>query len=154
MSVQGPEERLQVLEDVETIKKLIARFAFIWDSHDAIALSELFTEDAIWEDPGLGCYEGRDAIISFYKTLPGIVPFTAHYFTQPCIELEAEDLALGRWSTWCPVATAEGTARVVCGTEECRFKKVKGEWRIFSLKVSTLFNVAYEEGWGKLGKPN
>jgi hypothetical protein len=63
------ERRLQVLEDAEAIRKLKARYAALCDSqYDADGIAMLFTEDALWESPGLGRFEGREAIRKF---LPG-----------------------------------------------------------------------------------
>ena len=57
------ERRLQVLEDAEAIRNLKARYAALCDNrYDAEGIASLFTEDAVWESPGLGRFEGREAI--------------------------------------------------------------------------------------------
>ena len=62
------ERRLQVLEDAEAIRKLKARYAALCDSqYDADGIAMLFTEDALWESPGLGRFEGREAIRNFFR---------------------------------------------------------------------------------------
>src|ERR1700760_2863105 len=63
------ERRLQVLEDAEAIRNLKARYAALCDNqYDADGIANLFTEGAVWESPGLGRFEGREAIRKF---LPG-----------------------------------------------------------------------------------
>ena len=60
------ERRLQVLEDAEEIRNLKARYAALCDNqYDADGIASLFTEDAVWESPALGRFEGRDAIRNF-----------------------------------------------------------------------------------------
>jgi hypothetical protein len=54
------ERRLQVLEDGEAIRNLKARYAALCDNqYDADGIASLFTEDAVWESPALGRFEGR-----------------------------------------------------------------------------------------------
>jgi len=53
--VERIERRLQVLEDAEAIRNLKARYAALCDNqYDADGIAMLFTEDALWESPGLG----------------------------------------------------------------------------------------------------
>ena len=50
MSLEDIERRLKVLEDVEEIKRLKARYcAYCDDSYDADAIASLFIEDAVWD---------------------------------------------------------------------------------------------------------
>jgi len=57
--VERIERRLQVLEDAEAIRNLKARYAALCDNqYDADGIVMLFTEDALWESPGLGRFEG------------------------------------------------------------------------------------------------
>jgi len=42
------------------------------DNHyDADGIASLFTEDAVWESPALGRFEGRDAIRNFFRGASG-----------------------------------------------------------------------------------
>ena len=66
------ERRLQALEDAEAIRNLKARYAAFCDhQYDADGIASLFTEDAVWESPALGRFEGREAIRNFFKGAPG-----------------------------------------------------------------------------------
>jgi SnoaL-like domain len=57
------ERRLQMLEDAEAIRNLKARYAASCDNqYDADGITSLLTEDAVWESPALGRFEGREAI--------------------------------------------------------------------------------------------
>ena len=60
------EQRVQVLEDVNAIRHLKARYAASCDDqYNPDSLAALFTEDAVWESQGLGRFEGREAIRAF-----------------------------------------------------------------------------------------
>ena len=60
------EQRVQVLEDVNAIRHLKARYAASCDDqYNPDGLAALFTEDAVWESQGLGRFEGREAIRAF-----------------------------------------------------------------------------------------
>ena len=64
------ERRLQVLEDAEAIRNLKARYAALCDNqYDAEGIASLFTEDAVWESPALGRFEGgrRSGVSSRYR---------------------------------------------------------------------------------------
>jgi hypothetical protein len=65
MTTATVEARLRVLEDIEEIRKLKARYCD--DSHNPDTLGPLFAEDAVWEASRVGRAEGREAI----KTLLG-----------------------------------------------------------------------------------
>ncbi len=70
------ERRLQVLEDAEAIRNLKARYAALCDNqYDADGIASLFTEDAVWESPALGRFEGRDAIRNFFRGASAIFSF-------------------------------------------------------------------------------
>jgi ketosteroid isomerase-like protein len=74
------ERRLPRLEDAEAIRNLKSRYAALCDdNYDADGIAALFTEDATWDSPGLGRFEGRNAVRGFFRGAAGIFSFAIHY---------------------------------------------------------------------------
>jgi uncharacterized protein (TIGR02246 family) len=96
---------LQVLEDAEAIHNLKARYAALCDDqYDADGIASLFTEDAVWQSPGLGRFEGREAIRSFFRGASGIFSFAIHYSLNGHIQVDG-DSARARWYLFMPCHT-------------------------------------------------
>ena len=100
MNLEDLERRLRVLEDIEAIKKLKARYcAYCDNNYDADGIAALFTEDAVWDGGNFGRYEGREAIRTFFRGAPRIFPFAIHQVMNPIIEVEGEQ-AKGQLLPW------------------------------------------------------
>jgi hypothetical protein len=81
------------------------------NQYDADGIASLFTEDAVWESPALGRFEGRDAIRSFFQGASGIFSFAIHYSLNGHIEVES-DTARARWYLFMPCTVAAGNQAV------------------------------------------
>ncbi len=93
------DQRLQVLEDIEAIRKLKARYcAACDDSHNPETLGPLFAEDAVWEASGVGRAEGRKAIQKLLGDIgrSGRIRNSAHHAINPIIDVDG-DHATGHW---------------------------------------------------------
>ena len=89
--VERIERRLHLLEDTEAIRNLKARYAALCDNqYDADGIASLFTEDAVWESPALGRFEGREAIRNFFTEASGIFSFAIHYSLNGHIEVDGD----------------------------------------------------------------
>lgn len=93
------EERLQVLEDIEGIRKLKARYCQLCDDdHNPPALRALFVPDGVWEATVSGRYEGGAEIEGYFAGLraSGLIKTSAHNAMNPIIEVDG-DTATGMW---------------------------------------------------------
>ena len=89
--IERLERRLQVLEDAEAIRNLKARYAALCDQqYDADGIAALFTEDALWGSPGLGRFDGREAIRNFFRGASRIFSFAIHYSLNGQIEVDGD----------------------------------------------------------------
>src|SRR5260370_15800918 len=102
------ERRLQALEDAEAIRNLKSRYAALCDNqYAADGIAMLFTEDALWESPGLGRFEGREAIRGFFRGASAIFSFAIHYSLNGQIEVEG-DTPQAPWYPFMPCTLAAG----------------------------------------------
>lgn len=93
------EERLQVLEDIEAIRTLKARYCQLCDDdHNPQALAALFVPDGVWEATVSGRYEGVAEIEGFFSALraSGRIRNSAHNAMNPIIDVDG-DRATGMW---------------------------------------------------------
>jgi len=99
MSGIDVERRLQLLEDIEAIRTLKARYCAACDaSHDPELLGPLFAADAVWEATGVGRAEGRAAIEALLGGIgrSGTIRNSAHHAINPIIDVDG-DRATGHW---------------------------------------------------------
>ncbi|MEM9622106.1 MAG: nuclear transport factor 2 family protein [Pseudomonadota bacterium] len=91
--------RIAVLEDIEQIRKLKARYCQACDDdHNPAKLGPLFAPDAVWEASSMGRAEGREQIQKLLGDLgaSGTIRNSAHNAINPIIEVDG-DQATGHW---------------------------------------------------------
>lgn len=149
MAQDDIERRLRRLEDIEAIRGLKARYCLAVDERDEPAWAALFTEDAVWDGGDFGRYEGRAAIVQFFRDIPRLLLFAVHYATNPLIEVDG-DRATGRWYLLEPCTFADGN-RAVWGSAHYRETYVceRGEWKFSEIRLVSWFWTPYEEGWAR-----
>jgi uncharacterized protein (TIGR02246 family) len=144
------EERLRVLEDIEEIRKLKARYAAACDdNYDADAIAALFTEDAIWDGGSLGRADGRAAIHKFFSRATEFFPFAIHNVMNPIIDVEG-DRATAQWYLLQPATMAKGNQAVwLAAVYHDDYVRHDGRWMFKHLRVESHFLTPYEEGWAR-----
>ena len=134
------EQRIQVLEDIEAIRKLKALYCVACDdNHNPEKLGPLFAEDATWEATVLGKAEGREAIKAYLAAVgtSGRIRNSAHHAINPVIDVQG-DMATGHWRLI--MLYTENL-----GTEQVRYQRIIGWYResyvrtIEGWKFQTLF---------------
>ena len=93
------ENRLRILEDIEEIRKLKARYcAGCDDDHNPDTLIALFAPDGSWEASGIGRFEGHEAIRNYFAALraSGRIRNSAHNVFNPNVEVDG-NTATGHW---------------------------------------------------------
>ena len=152
--IERMERRLQVLEDAEAIRNLKARYAALCDrQYDAEGIAALFTEDAVWDSPGLGRCEGREAIRSFFQGASRLFSFAIHYSLNGQIEIDG-DTAQAQWYLFMPCTLAAGNrAMWRASIDHETYARVQGVWMFSGKRSEPLMNVPFETGWAEARFP-
>jgi len=146
------EKRLRTIEDIEEISKLKARYCNCvdggWDrpTHDYDAVTELFTEDGVWDAGEKLRGEGREGIREFFKNARSI-SFAFHRITNPIIEIDG-DTATGNWHVMVALTHPDGRAVWIAGIYNDQFVRTGDGWKFRRLTFTQAFQTPYERSWG------
>jgi uncharacterized protein (TIGR02246 family) len=148
--IERLERRLQVLEDAEAIRNLKAHYAALCDQqYDADRIAALFAEDAVWDSPGLGRFEGREAIRNFFRGASAIFSFAIHYSLNGRIEVDG-DMARASWYLLMPCTLAAGNrAMWRASIDHEAYARIEGTWMFREKRSEPLMNVPFETGWAQ-----
>lgn len=146
--------RLQILEDIEAIRRLKASYCYLVDA--AVAgdpgkwdeFMTHFVDDAWIDFEMFGRHEGKQAIGRFYRELVGSsLSYSAHMVGNPLIEVEGPT-ARGSWYVHVPVTIRpRNEAAWLQGRYQEEYLKVDGQWRWRSITTRFDFITPYDEGW-------
>ncbi len=148
------EARIQRLEDIEAIKKVITRFARGADHGcDPDILRPLFTDDAVFEVGQFGTYTGGDEIArSMHANNKTGFYWTLHYLISPEIEISEDGkTATAFYYLWEPAATPQkdkpDQAFWIGGWYNASLAKESGGWKYRHLALTLKLLSSYDEGW-------
>ena len=134
------EKRIRIMEDIEAIKKLKAKYFRCVDQKLWEEMETVLTEDAV-ADYGMGIelLQGRKAIIEFLKkNLDRDSMISVHQGHNPEIEITSDTTATGVWVLndrliIQTIATLNGWRYY-----EDEYVKVNGEWKKKSTKITNI----------------
>jgi ketosteroid isomerase-like protein len=136
-SIKDLGRRVQVLEDLEEIKKLHQKYINLMDNLRYEQVLELFTEDAIVEIRNYGIRRGRKEISEVYIGIlaknRGDKRYDGHMAVEPDIRING-NTARGSWLIY--MLFSKPSIQWVQGMNECEYRKERGEWRISRLKFT------------------
>lgn len=150
MSLEELEARIEILEDIEAIKKLQATFCYVNDSFDWQRTVNLFADDAVAEYGPFGHYQGKEEIAQFCRDkLPKGISFLQHMLHNPVIEVRG-NTATSVWYFETPVTQApKPKAMWIAGKYNAEYAKINSEWKFKRLAVEFYYITPYEDGWVK-----
>ena len=149
------QRRVALLEDREEIRDLIERYAEAADRrNDPDMMRVLFAEDAIWEAPGFGRFDGRVAILDGLSEIAATrLLWTMHYMISPRIRIAEDRLtAHVSWRVW-ELATISGNSRPNTdaiwggGTYQVELARIAGCWQFAHVRLNLELISRYSEGW-------
>jgi SnoaL-like protein len=148
MSTGDLEKRITVLEDIEAIKQLKARYCAVCDDdHNPDKITTLFAEDGIWEGGDFGKAAGHAAIRKLFEGFQKMIGFSQHNVMNPIIEVDG-NRARGVWYLLGPFTfRKDNGARWIACKYEDDYVKVNGEWKYQHLRAIIRVQAEYEKGW-------
>lgn len=139
------EERVERLEDIESIRYLQAKYQRLLDSRKFDELLECFTNDAIsCYDSKKMSYSGREEIVNFLSKVMSFKMPSSHLIHGGEIDIIDKENATGKWYLEDHLihkiflVKLHGTA-----VYECEYKKIDGKWYIS--KIGYKRNYQYVE---------
>jgi hypothetical protein len=150
--------RVQILEDTEAIKGVMAQYLYFMDAghkdpSQMQKVIKLYGKDSTFKFPGVGSGKGRADTVRFYtKTFPTAFTFTMHMVHSPLIRVKGRK-ATGEWySLVCCTLRDTNKAAWYSGKYKNEFVKEGNEWKFKKVVWKPIFAAPYEEGWaGKAG---
>jgi hypothetical protein len=144
MSKKSLEERVRILEDIEEIRQLKARYMVTADKHDNVGYANTFTVDGVFECGPFGTFEGREALRGLKHP-----SFCFHMAMNPIIQVDGDN-ATGQWHLLEAITLPDkGPIWGACLYED-KYVRVNGEWKIKHSKMIPYMFTPYHEGWEKL----
>jgi uncharacterized protein (TIGR02246 family) len=128
-----------VMDDIEAIKQLKARYFRTMDTKDWAAMRQVFTDDVVMDttESGGGRIEGADDFMAFLEETLGAV-ITVHHGHMPEIELTSPTTASGIWAMEDELWWPDGSHLHGYGHYHETYEKVGGAWRIASSTLTRL----------------
>jgi SnoaL-like domain len=150
MTSEDLERRITVLEDIEAIKKLKARYCSVCDDdHNPDEITKLFASDGIWEGDGIGAHKGHAAIRALFERFRDRISFSQHNVMNPNITVSG-DRAEGTWYFLGPFTFRKDNRQMwLAARYEEDYVKVNGDWKFAHLRAIGRMSAPYETGWAK-----
>jgi hypothetical protein len=150
MSTEDLARRIALMEDIEAIRKLKARYCAVCDNdHNPDDIVKLFALDGIWEGDGIGSHKGHAAIRALFESFRARISFSQHNVMNPVIEVNG-DRAHGTWYFLGPFTFRKGNrAMWLAARYEEDYVRVGGEWKFQHLRAIGRMAAPYETGWAK-----
>ena len=141
------EERIQVLEDRESIREVIANYCRGVDQHDEALFLSIWTEDAgyLIGEP-LGDHHGLAAIKDILHAIWEAFPETHHFTTNAVIEVDG-DTARSVSDVDCTATDGAGRAMLIAATYFDDLVRQDDEWRIKQRKLTIYYMTPILEPW-------
>jgi hypothetical protein len=146
---------LEPLADERDIETLMHRYIEACDHvRHAPYTASMFTPDAVWEGANryeeFGVTTGRDAIEAMFVDTPELLPFTAHWLTNPVITVATDrQHATGTWEVIQAATFGRSNTPVwVAARYDNEFRRgPDGGWLIHRIRYTDVFVTPYADGW-------
>lgn len=127
--IEELKKRIGVLEDIEAIRKLRAKYGFLAREGKLEELAALFSEDATGDYP-YGKFESKMAFMEFFKNLS---PRPVNMSHNPIINVQGER-ATGEWY-YVGAFAGQKNAAILIGKYDEEYVKDEGVWKFRRIKA-------------------
>ena len=144
------EARIRMVEDIEEIKNLQARYAYLIDTVQMEKVADQFADDFVAEYT-TSTFTNKAEMAEFLKATAARNSMWAHQILMPLIEVDG-DKATGTWYVFGPFTAIMPQGQVpgwFQGKYENEYVRVEGKWKISHLRYMGNFMTPYEDGWVK-----
>jgi hypothetical protein len=126
-------KKVQVLEDIEEIKKLHTNYVYWMCNLQWDDMLRCFTDNATLDIQGERRRKGKEEIADLFENVLAkrIKPNDGHFVGQPVISVNGNK-ANGFWILY--LFFSEPSVRWMQGRQECEYIKVSGKWQISSMR--------------------
>jgi hypothetical protein len=128
-----------MIEDVEAIKQLKARYFRTMDTKDWAGMRQVFADDVVVDttESGGNVVAGADEFMAFLQgTLKDVI--TVHQGHMPEISLTSATTATGIWALQDILKWPDGSEMYGYGHYHETYELIGGSWRIKSLTLTRL----------------
>lgn len=158
VNVEQLADRVQRLEDIEAIKRVIVRYAQGADKrNDPDIMVPLFAENGVWDGGDrFGVYQGHDALRNFFAETGSFINWTLHYMVSPAVDISVNSgKADAFWYLWETAVMPEQETEkdVACwigGTYEAKLSRQSdAKWKFDRVLLNVQLLAPYEKGWAE-----
>lgn len=150
------ESRIRRMEDREAIRRLVGLYALAMDDKDFGLVERIFSRQAVLTyTGGMPRYEGRDAIVSFYRErLPPTGP-SFHVTHDQFVEWDATDPDRATGLVFCHAETYAGGRQIASAIRyEDSYIREAGQWTFAQRILTFLYQTPVDRYPGILGTKN
>ena len=153
------ETELNLLEDVQAIKRLQAAYGYYRSKGMGDELANLFADDPTVsiELGGRGVYVGRDSIRAFFNHEANQLEegeILNHVVGQGVVNVAPDgETARGRWRTLIQAGIYGDDGRWIEGPYENEYVKEDGVWKFQKVHWFITVNGSYDQGWHRKSYP-
>lgn len=136
MNTTDLQRRIALLEDLEAIRQLKARYCAICDDdHNPAHIASVFAPDGIWEGAGFGTAQGHEAIRDLFRKFRKLISFSQHNVMNPQIRVDG-DRATGSWYFLGPFTFRKGNEdKWLAIRYDDDYVRSDGEWKLQHLRA-------------------
>ncbi len=140
------------MSDIQEIQTLAQVYADGVMQRDAEIWGSTFTEDGVWQLPGMDGVQGRETLKGFWTQVMSGYPHVLHWVQPGIINVDG-DTATARFYVQENIKDAEGNSFRVAGVYNDELRKEDGAWRFAVRKFDSMYRGPVDMSGDWIGYP-